>query len=61
MDRNGNPFDTPTRVLLEGASGTGKTTLCAFLALQWARQTGSLKGRFRMVLFIELKRIQPTG
>ena len=61
LDMPGNPFDTPARVMLEGNSGTGKTALCAFIVLQWARQTGSLLERYKMVLFIELKRVQPTG
>ena len=61
MDMPGNPFDIPARVMLEGASGTGKTALCSFIVLQWARQTGSLLERYKMVLFIELKRVQPTG
>ena len=61
LHMTGNPFDIPAHVMLEGASGTGKTALCSFIVLQWARQTGSLLERYNMVLFIELKRVQPTG
>lgn len=47
----------PQRLLIEGASGVGKTTLCRYLVYEWARGNLTWGERFKLVFHIDMRMI----
>jgi hypothetical protein len=49
--------ENPRRLLLEGASGIGKTTFCRHLAYEWARGNLTFSEKFKIVFHIDVRMI----
>ena len=48
--------DHPRRILIEGATGTGKTILCKYLLHQWDQEANVFPENIRMVFKIDLRK-----
>ncbi len=49
--------ELPSRILVEGESGVGKSTLAQYLAYTWAQHEGRLPDRFRLLFHIDMKSV----
>lgn len=53
-------LNAPNHILVEGPAGIGKTTLCQYIANQWAVENGKLKiwrDKFKLLIWLPLREL----
>lgn len=49
--------EAPTKILLQGEAGFGKTTICTKMALDWSTRPNSYLSHFKIVIFFRLRNL----